>query len=232
MENMTRKLISLDSKDVITNTKGIHHLKDLTDVMQDTKYSDMLLSFVGAFVAPIILLQVMKAISPLDYSSYDLIGGILLTYTSYLLAKQSIRSVVSEYIDYFILFEIISFLIVQLLSVDSLVLRFASLVIFFPILSEIRNAILSDYINNMLIGSAITDYQQQRRSYVNMGNLLGLSLSIVCLYFNIMSNLETSLIIQFIGFLPFILSVKQWNILYKNVVLFDTQIVKTLGGKY
>ncbi len=194
-------------------------IQSLDSVRQDTKYSDMLNSFVGAFVAPVIMLQVMKAISPLDYSSYDLIGGVLLTYMSYILTKSHIREIVSKYIDYFILFEILSFLAIQLLSVDSLILRFASIVIFFPIIAEVRNAILSDYINNLLCGSAITDYQQQRRSYVNMGHLIGLSLSIVCLYFGIMSNLETSLVIQFVGWLPFILAIKQWNILYKNTII-------------
>ncbi len=173
--------------------------------------ASLLNSFCFSLTASVVMLQTMKHVPAFTYNLYELLGGVTLIVTGLFLARESVRTVIGVWLSGVLILDYTVLAVVQLLSVDSLVIRFMALALAFPVCEEVRYALTHDYINKSLHGAAITNFNQRLRVNDKAGFLLGVASALALEAVGFVLTLEQGLIIQLLGNMALAVVPKAWH---------------------
>ena len=199
---------------IFTYFYGTLHYMTLTHLQWAHQGAVLVNSLCFSLTASVVMLQTMKQIPPSIYNLYELLGGIVIVITGFYLSRESLRNALERYLAWILVIDYTILVVVQLLSVESLVARFIALALVFPVNGEVRYSLMSDYINKALVGGEITTFNQKLRYSERAGVLAGFALALLGGYMGIVASLEIALVIQVLGNIPIAVTPLAWKEFY------------------
>ena len=151
----------------------------------------------------------MQKVSTYIYSIVNWVGIITIFLINYILKKQKNRELLQKFFLLIVILDVLGFLFVSIYGLHNINIRFFGISILNGTSSAIWMCIIKSNINKIWQGDDLTNYQTQESYLVSIAQIMGATLAIVAIKFEVSINILTGLQI----FAQFIMGIFDYKVI-------------------
>jgi len=151
----------------------------------------------------------MQKVSTYIYSIVNWVGIITIFLINYILKKQKNRELLQKFFLLIVILDVLGFLFVSIYGLHNINIRFFGISILNGTSSAIWMCIIKSNINKIWQGDDLTNYQTQESYLVSIAQIMGATLAIVAIKFEVSINILIGLQI----FAQFIMGIFDYKVI-------------------
>jgi len=151
----------------------------------------------------------MQKVSTYIYSIVNWVGIITIFIINYILKKQKNRDLLQKFFLLIIILDVLGFLFVSIYGMNNIQIRFFGIAILNSTSSAIWICIMKSNINKIWQGEELTNYQTQESYLISIAQIMGATLAIVVVKFEVNINVLIGLQI----FAQFIMGIFDYKVI-------------------